>query len=197
MIANLKITTMSVFHIVVFFASIVFVYTFRNSTLISMFAAELIILYVAAVNLRRREILPALAICLAFKLLEYPISLWQFNNVISYLLLLIAFDSALLYALSRHYRSPKLWELFKVDVPPLPIPQVKALCTLIAVGIFHLTLVTTEVVLHLTGMVAFDEIPFFYRTYPEARATHKVIFMIGVWSMMLDAHYHPARLAKK
>ncbi|MAA93734.1 MAG: hypothetical protein CML22_07285 [Rheinheimera sp.] len=188
-----KITPISLLHIGFFFASVIAVYWFRNNTLISMVLAEVIILYVAISNINRREILPPLFICLVFKLVEYPLSLWQFGNVEHYIVMLIVFDSALCYVLLRHYRSDMLWRLFKVEVPKLPIPQVKAIATLLLLGVFHLLLVLSEVLLHVNDLVSFDGVPFFYRTFPEVRATHKVVIMLGVWSMMLDAYFHPMR----
>lgn len=158
-----------------------------------MVLAEAIILYVAISNMNRREILPPLFICLVFKLVEYPLSLWQFNNVASYIGMLIAFDVALFYVLIRYYRADILWRGFKVDVPKLPIPQVKAIATILLLGIFHLVLVLSEVLLHINDVVDFVGVPFFYRTFPDVRATVKVVIMLGVWSMMLDAHFHPMR----
>lgn len=192
-VKSLNITPIFVLHIGFFFTSIFAVYWFKNNTLISMVLAEAIILYVAISNMNRREILPPLFICLVFKLVEYPLSLWQFNNVASYIGMLIAFDVALFYVLIRYYRADILWRGFKVDVPKLPIPQVKAIATILLLGIFHLVLVLSEVLLHINDVVDFVGVPFFYRTFPDVRATVKVVIMLGVWSMMLDAHFHPMR----
>ena len=158
-----------------------------------MVLAEAIILYVAVSNIKRREILPPLFICLVFKLVEYPFSLWQFDDIFHYLITLILFDGLLCYVLLKYYRSDLLWKLFKVDVPKLPIPQVNAIATLLLLGVFHLALVLSEMIIYVNDLVVFNDTPFFYRTFPEVRATHKVIIMLGVWSMMLDAYFHPMR----
>ena len=184
-------------HMLMCVTSIASLYIFRNHTFMSMILSELIIIYVAIANYKRREILPALFICLAFKLIEYPVALWQFTHAPNFILTMIGFDIALFYVLGKFYKSAFLWNLFKIDVPQLRIAQVQAIRTLLLIGVFHLTLVLTEVSLHLLNFVNFESVPFFYRTFPEVRATLKALIMLGIWSMMLDSYYHPLRQSNK
>lgn len=190
----------SALHIPAFFLSIYLLFHYRHSVTASMLLLEVVILYVIVTNLNRREILPALALCVAFKVIEAPVSLYLYDitvtNILLYLFCVAAFDALMAISLVKFYRSDVARRLFRVDTPRLKIPQINALAVVIWLGVFHVLLVMCEVVLYQTGIVDFTDVPFFYRTFSEVRASHKILFMLGVWSIMLDAFAHPTRDAQ-
>jgi hypothetical protein len=187
----------SALHIPAFLLSIYLLFHYRLSATASMLLLEVVILYVIFTNLTRREILPALALCVAFKIIEAPVSLYLYDitvtNILLYLFCIAAFDAVMAVSLLKFYRSDSARRLFRVDTPRLKIPQVNALVVVIWLGVFHVGLVMCEVLLYQTGLADFEGVPFFYNTFSEVRASHKILFMLGVWSIMLDAMAHPIR----
>lgn len=177
-------------HICVFLLSVVAIYWFRHNTVVSMLAPELTALYVALVNLKRKEVLPPLFIIVAFKIVEFPISLAVFNRADVLIGILIAFDLALAACLLKYHGAQWIRRLLNVTEPVEKryVPQVKATATLLFIGSFHYLIVLLEFwySVYISPPAAGD-VPFFYRTFPEFRAHFKVILVLAVWSMMLDA----------
>lgn len=184
-------------HIIIFFVSLVALFQFRHDALFSMIVSELVTLYVILFNLNRREILPPLVFIVLFKVIEYPLAIALYADGIfeqvGYLGFIMAADLFLALSVIT-YRWPVIRKLFRVNTPNLKIPQVNALCTLLTLGIFHISLVIGELLIYYFGFLSADSPPFFYRTFPEIRATLKLLMLLSVWSMMLDAHFNPFRV---
>jgi hypothetical protein len=190
---------MRFFHIAIFIISLVALVEFRHDALFSMIISEVVTLYVIACNLNRREILPPLTFIILFKIIEYPIAIALYGGAIfqqlGYLGFIMTADLLLVLAVMS-YRRPLIRALFRVRTPNLRIGQVNALCTLLGLGAFHILLVMSELAIYYFGLLSAESPPFFYRTFPEIRATLKVLMLLSIWSMMLDAHFNPFRLAK-
>ena len=186
-------------HFCVFVVSVMLIYYFRHNTVVSMLAPELIALYVALVNLNRKEILPPLFIIVLYKLVEFPISLAVFSRADVLICILISFDLALAWCLYKYHRADWIRGMFRVSQPVEKryVPQVTATATLLLIGCLHYAIVLAEFLytVHVSPPAA-GEVPFFYRTFPEFRSHFKVILVLAIWSMMLDAIWVRKRMGR-
>lgn len=183
-------------HLTIFILSLLLLFELKHDALFSMIISELVTLYVIGFNLNRPEILPPLTFIVSFKIIEYPIAVALYGGELmqqlGYLGFLVVADILLVIALLM-YRKPIVRRIFGVSTPALKIPQVHAMATLLLIAAAHAFCVMSEIAIYYFGWLSAESAPFFYRTFPDVRASLKMLMLLCIWSMMLDAHFNPFR----
>lgn len=178
-------------HLVFFILSFIILWVFSENDFVSMYLFELCALYIAVVHQSRRELLPALAILICFKLATLPV--WQLlfsdKTVSFYLIAIIVYNVVLASILVRSYRSDALRSLFRVQTISRKIPQVLAMSTVLGLGAIHSGLVLIEVQVYDYDPTFFNHVPFFYRTYESFSLAIKGLLLLAIWSMCLDSYF--------
>ncbi len=159
-------------------------------------------MYVALVNLPRREILPAMLILILAYSLNWAVtySLYDTNKWMQLALFgfLTAFNLALSYLLFKYHCAPKIQQLLQVTFCRKFIPQVLAMCMICAMAAFANFCVMLEIAAYIFAPGLFDSVgkdgPFFYSNVATVMAVLNCLMLLAIWSMMLDAHYLKARL---
>lgn len=178
-------------HLAIFAASILALIRYSHDPFISMIIVEMSALYVITTNRQQRELLPALSIIIFSKIVTLPLSLNYYSpaSVKEYLIIILLYDLCVAMALQFGYRAKTFRKIFKVTTPPRKIPQVLAMCTLLYLGIFHILLVLSEILIWEYDHQIFSSEPFFYGSFEVVRTLHKILLLLAIWSMMLDSHF--------
>lgn len=159
--------------------------------------------YVVISNLSRREIVPALLIILLAFAVNWFFSLHLYQRDIKSQVMLnsfwFVFYLSLSWLLFRYHCSPTLQRLFGVQFCRQYIPQVIGICIVLSFNSISTLCVLAELVAYWIQPEWFSQTtaPFFYRMYPYTSALFTCLMLLGIWSMMLDAHYLKARLDHK
>ncbi len=188
---ELHIPTKAKVHLAIFAASILALIHFSHDPFLSMVIVEISALYVITTNRQQRELLPALSIIVFSKILTLPLTLNYYSpaSVKEYLVIILLYDLGVALALQFGYRANGLRKLFNVTTPARKIPQVLAMCTLLYLGIFHIFLVLSEILIWEYDHQLLSSEPFFYGSFEAARTFHKLLLLLAIWSMLLDSHF--------
>lgn len=178
-------------HLAIFATSILALIHYNHDPFLSMIIVEISALYVITTNRQQRELLPALSIIVISKIATLPLTLNYYNpaSVKEYLIIVLLYDLGVALALQFGYRANAFRKLFKVTTPPRKIPQVLAMCTLLYLGIFHILLVLSEILIWEYDHQIFASEPFFYGSFEGIRTLHKLLLLLAIWSMLLDSHF--------
>jgi hypothetical protein len=159
--------------------------------------------YVIAANRSRREILPALVIILLAYAVRLPVSYLLYGREISlqvaYFGFYFLFNCLLSFILFTYHCNPKLQQMFSVEFQRKWIPQVVAICMILVMSAIFILCLVAELVTYWIIPEWFSQShpPFFYSIHKYTSAAFTCLMLLGVWSMMLDAHYLKARLDHK
>lgn len=188
---ELHIPTKAKVHLAIFAASILALIHFSHDPFLSMVIVEISALYVITTNRQQRELLPALSIIVFSKILTLPLTLNYYSpaSVKEYLVIILLYDLGVALALQFGYRANGLRKLFNVTTPARKIPQVLAMVTLLYLGIFHIFLVLSEILIWEYDHQLLSSEPFFYGSFEAARTFHKLLLLLAIWSMLLDSHF--------
>lgn len=160
--------------------------------------------YVILANLKRGEIQPSLWILAVFFLVKlsshrlvYHFIGWNFEAA-PYVLALEVFNYVLFsYFLFKFHCSGFLLRLARADIRRAFIPQSIAVSAILILSTVPFFIALCEVALYHFDNSLFAGPPFFYRKYESFEVASHNLIMLGVWSMMLDAHYLKERLQRK
>lgn len=190
-------------HFVAFFISMSIWWVIPSTMYDDAVYMMLISSYVIVANMSRREILPAMFILLfAYAVnwtVTYPIYDRQLDRQIMLYGFWFVFNLALSWLLFKYHCSPRLLQLVGAQFKRMWIPQVLAICIILSFSSISILCVLAELVAYKIEPTWFsqDVAPFFYGAYKYTSNVFSCLMMLGVWSMMLDAHYLKARLDHK
>lgn len=159
--------------------------------------------YIILANLSRREILPAMAIILVAYLIRWVVSYHIYGRdlmqQIAHFGFYFLFNVTLSFCLFKYHCHPKIQQLFGVQFARSWIPQVIGICMILTINAVAILCVLVELVAYWVHPEWFSQTtpPFFYGMHQYTSAVLTCLIMLGVWSMMLDAHYLKARLDHK
>lgn len=188
-------------HFVVFGISIYAIWFHKHKAYLDFAIMLLVLLYIAWANLKRREIMPSILIMIAFSVTQIIVTPWLYSRHISFLMHYLATEAiiygAFSYLLFKYHCSPTLLSFIKSDIRKSYIPQSVAMSSLLFFSAWIPGLAFAEVFCYrvFDGAI-FTEAPIFYSNYPTAKGISFSMMMIGVWSMMIDAHLMRVRLSK-
>jgi hypothetical protein len=174
------------YHVAAFIIGAVTIWLTRADDIGSQIITLVFLIYLFSLNVRQRDCMPIFVIFALFKLVEFPFANMLFNkeHFYQYLFFIALYDAALAVCVATLYDNRLLRKLCNVNSSERKIKQVKAFVVVMIIAIVHIGLIAAEVANYQFND---GQLYLFYATYPEARASIKILEFFVLWSIFLDS----------